>query len=116
MSATIPLLLKNCWSIFLKRKNSRRTRLFSTLMLPMIRVHGEQEGRFFHDYDCYCYLPLHFLWAPSPRIQATPSESRRGRRCLEGGGAHRPPDPQPMAESTDPVTRGQRFRSGRTHD
>src|SRR6187200_1266878 len=23
-------------------------------------VHGEQEGRFFHDYyDCYCYLPLY---------------------------------------------------------
>ena len=26
------------------------------------RLHGHQEGRFFHGYyDCYCYLPLHIL-------------------------------------------------------
>ena len=29
-------------------------------MPPTTRLHGHQEGRFFHGYyDCYCYLPLY---------------------------------------------------------
>ena len=66
-------------------------------------LHGQQEGRFFHGYyDCYCYLPLyvfcggHLLAAKLRRADIDASR-RRGR----GGGAHRRPDPRPLAAGAD---------------
>ena len=48
--------------LFLDGHEARRSRSCSISTPPTIRLHGGQEGRFFHGYyDCYCYLPLYIF-------------------------------------------------------
>jgi hypothetical protein len=48
--------------VFLNTYGKRPRRLVLDLDATDDRIHGKQEGRFFHGYyDCYCYLPLYIF-------------------------------------------------------
>ena len=48
--------------VFLSSYQSPPQQIVLDLDVTDDRLHGHQEGRFFHGYyDCYCYLPLYFF-------------------------------------------------------
>ena len=49
-------------ALFLDAHEAPPGEIFLDLDATDDRLHGDQEGRFFHDYyGCYCYLPLYIF-------------------------------------------------------
>jgi len=49
------------------------------------RIHGKQEGRFFHGYyGHYCYMPLYVFWDVNAPPDPPPSGETRGSRSPPG--------------------------------
>lgn len=80
------------------------------------RLHGNQEGRFFHGYyGDYCYLPLYILRSspavrPAATFQYRWLGGKRGR-----AGADRSADPGALAEGAGSDPRRFRFLPGSDH-
>ena len=79
-----------CWSEnFIASFERAPKRLVLDVDATDDRVHGDQEGRFFHGYyDHYCFLPLYVFCGERLLVSyLRPEQDRRGEAQLGGAGA-----------------------------